>query len=172
VRDGHYVGWSHVFYLTTLDAAGTPTNAKVKTLVDIFTGGPGAAGAGVDSIATLAARGLVPSCAMTVSRSTEGGSLSTYVPPDPCGCAFEATVGKAPATCVACTTDAQCTAGRCLRGFCEAADGRTSLGDCAAPGADYASFINSACTASRLTSPKEPMPQVQKDNGGTLPPLP
>jgi len=171
VRDGHYVGWSHVFYMTTVDAQGAPTNAKVKALVDIFNGGPGAAGAGIDSIALLAGKGLVPSCAMTVTRYTEGGNLSPIVPPEPCGCAYEATVGKAPAACVTCTTDAQCTNARCLRGFCESADGRTSLGDCAAPGADYASIINSTCTG-RLVNPREPIPQVQQANGGTLPALP
>ena len=171
IRDGHYVAWSHVFYMTSVDASGTPTNAKVKTLIDVFTGGPGAASTGIDSIALLAGKGLVPSCAMTVTRSTEGGNLSAFTPADPCGCAFEATVGKAPVACAACTADTQCTKARCLRGFCESADGRTSLGDCVAPGADYASIINSACTG-RLASPKEPMPQLQQANGGTLPALP
>lgn len=171
VRDGHYLGWSHVFYLTRVDAAGTPTDPRVKTLVDIFNGGPGAASTGIDSVALVAGKGLVPSCAMTVTRSSEGGAVATRAPSDPCGCAFEASVGKAPAACLACTSDAQCSVGRCSHGYCEAPDGRTSLADCAAPGPDLAGIMNSACTG-RLASAKEPMPLLQQENGGTLPALP
>jgi hypothetical protein len=171
VRDGHYVAWSHVFYLTKVDGTGTPSNARVKTLVDIFTGGPGAASVGIDTIALAASKGLVPICAMTVQRATEGGDLATVAPADPCGCAYEAAVGHAPAACVACPADTQCTGGRCLHGYCEAADGRTSLADCTAPGTGYAGIINSTCTG-RFTSAKRPMPALQQANGGTLPPLP
>ena len=76
VRDGHYVAWSHVFYLTAVDATGTPTNSNVKLLADVFTGGPGATSVGIDSISLLAGFGLTPNCAMTVSRTSEGGALS------------------------------------------------------------------------------------------------
>jgi hypothetical protein len=171
VRDGHYVAWSHVFYMTTVDGAGVPTKPRVKTLVDVFTGGPGATAVGIDTIALAAGKGLVPICAMTVQRSAEGGDLSTIAPTDPCGCAYESTVGQAPAACVACTSDSGCTGARCLHGYCEAADGRTSLLDCSAPGAGYAGIINSTCTG-RFSSAKRPMPAKQQANGGTLPPLP
>jgi hypothetical protein len=169
VRDGHYAGWSHVFYLASVDASGTPTKARVKTIVDAFTGGPGAAAMGVNTVALAANSGLVPACAMTVQRSKEGGPLSVATPATPCGCAFEAAVGATPAACVTCTSDATCAAGTpCSYGYCEAADGRTSLGDCAAPGSD---IPNSACTG-RTTSPKRPMPALQQQYGGVLPPLP
>jgi hypothetical protein len=171
VRDGHYVAWSHVFYMTTVDGAGVPTNPRAKTLVDVFTGGPGASAVGIDTIALTSSYGLVPTCAMTVERTTEGGDLSVLAPSNPCGCAYEAAVGLAPAACVACTSDGGCTGARCLHGYCEAADGRTSLSDCSAPGADYPGIINSACTG-RFTSPKLPMPALEQANGGTLPPLP
>jgi hypothetical protein len=173
VRDGHYFPWSHVFYLTPVDAAGTPTKPRVRPIVDAFTGGPGAAAVGINTIALAASNGLIPTCAMTVQRSAEAGELSTYAPPSPCGCAFEAAVGKAPAACVACTSDSVCTGGtHCSYGYCEAADGRTSLADCAAPTAgNPSSIINSACSG-RLLSPKRPMPRKQIDNGGVLPPLP
>jgi hypothetical protein len=172
VRDGHYVSWSHVFYMTTVDAAGAPSKARVKTLVDVFTGGPGATAAGIDTVALAASNGLVPICAMTVQRSIEGGPLSALAPASPCGCAYEASVGKAPAACATCTADSTCTGGaRCSYGYCETADGRTSMADCTAPGADYASVINAQCTG-RTTSPKRPVPTLQTQNGGTLPPLP
>ena len=171
VRDGHYVAWSHVFYLTAVDATGTPTNSNVKLLADVFTGGPGATSVGIDSISLLAGFGLTPNCAMTVSRTSEGGALSLSPPAGPCGCAFEAAVGQAPPACTACTTNAECAAGSCSNGFCESADGRTSLADCTAPGADNASITNAACSG-RLTSPKAPMPALEQANGGTLPTLP
>ncbi len=171
VRDGHYVVSSHVFYLLPVDTAGTATNARVKSLVELFTGGPGAVSAGVDPISLVARNGLVPDCAMTVQRPSEGADLTPYAPADVCGCAFEAAVGKAPASCIACTTDSQCTGARCMHGYCESADGRTSLSDCAAPSADYASILNNSCTG-RSTSPKRPVPKLQQANGGNLPPLP
>jgi hypothetical protein len=171
VRDGHYVASTHVYYLMAADALGTPSNPRAKALVDLFTDGPGAASAGIDSIALVANNGLVPDCAMTVRRPAEGADLSSFAPSDLCGCAFEAAVAKAPPACVACTADGECVGARCMHGYCEAADGRTSLSDCSPPGADYASILNSPCEG-RFTSPKRPMPKLQQDNGGTLPPLP
>ena len=173
VRDGHYISWSHVFYMTSVDATGTPTKPRVKTIVDALTGGPGAAAVGINSIALAAANGLVPTCAMTVQRSAEAGDQSAYVPPSPCGCAYEAAVGKAPASCLSCTSSTTCPTGtQCSNSYCEAADGRTSLADCSPPAAaDPVSIINSPCTG-RFTSPKRPLPQLQIDNGGVLPPLP
>lgn len=171
VRDGHYVVSSHVFYLLPVDSAGAAKNARVRSLVELFTGGQGAVSAGVDPISLVAKNGLVPDCAMTVQRPTEGADFAPYAPTDLCGCAFEAAVGKAPAACIACTSDSQCTGARCLHGYCEAADGRTSLSDCVAPGADHASIINATCSG-RHTSAKRPVPKLQQANGGNLPPLP
>src|SRR5262249_28089830 len=130
VRDGHYLGWSHVFYLTNVDAGGAPTSARAGRVIDILTGAPGAAApTGIDPLTRVAGKGLVPQCAMTVQRSLEGGPLTAYQPPAPCGCFYESTVsGTAPATCVACSAAAPCAAGTtCRHGFCEAADGRTAL---------------------------------------------
>lgn len=171
VRDGHYVASTHVFYLMPVDILGARTNPRAKRLVDLFTDGPGAASAGIDSVALVANNGLVPSCAMTVQRRTEGADLEPYAPVDLCGCAFEAAVGSAPTACVPCASDTDCVGARCMHGYCEAADGRTSLGDCSPPGADYTSILNSPCSG-RFASPKRPMPGKQIDNGGVLPPLP
>jgi hypothetical protein len=68
--------------------------------------------------------GLIPQCAMKVTRSTDGGDLSPYTPPAPCGCyyASQVPVGKAaPTGCAACTTSAECSdgGGTCNHGFCE-----------------------------------------------------
>jgi hypothetical protein len=174
VRDGHYLGWSHVFYLTGVDTGGAPTSAVAERIIDILTGAPTAAApTGLDPLTLVAGKGLVPLCAMNVQRNAEGGPVATNTPAEPCGCAYEAAVGTAPVSCTACSTTAPCaTAGQvCRHGFCEAADGRTSLADCATPPANDAAIPNLACTA-RTVAPKRPLPQKQVDNGGTLPPLP
>jgi len=173
VRDGHYPGWSHVFYLTAASGDGTPTDARAARVIDILTGTPTAATpAGVDPLALVASKGLVPSCAMNVQRSNEGGALTLYQPPDPCGCFYESVVATAPASCLACTDAAACGADqRCLHGFCESADGRTALADCPTAPATGADIPNNPCSG-RTMAPPRPQPQRQIDNGGALPPLP
>lgn len=155
VRDGHYAGWAHVIYLTKVTAAdgGAPAavNANAKLMIDILTDTANpAVPAGLDPVAVVSQKGLVPLCAMTVTRSMEGGNLSLSAPADPCGCYYESLVGKAPASCVACSAAAPCAAGTtCRHGYCEADTGRTSLADCSEPpaGATHAQIINSTCTA-------------------------
>ncbi len=155
VREGHYPAWSHVIYLTKVAAidggAAQPVNANAKLFIDILTdaANPGVP-AGLDPVALVANKGLVPLCAMTVTRSAEGGNLSPFAPPDPCGCSYESKVGTAPASCVTCAATTPCAAGTtCRHGFCETDDGRTSLADCSAlpTNATHAQIINNACTA-------------------------
>jgi hypothetical protein len=174
VRDGHYLGWSHVFYLTSVDATGAATDARAGRVIDIFTGAVTAASPpGLDPLTLVSAKGLVPLCAMTVERAAEGGPLSTSAPIDPCGCFYESSVGTAPTSCVACgaTAPACATGLTCRHGFCEGADGRTSIADCAAAPATSADIPNNACTG-RTMAASLPKPQAEIDNGGTLPPLP
>jgi hypothetical protein len=172
VRDGHYLGWSHVFYLTAADAAGAPTDARAARVIDILTLAPAAASpTGLDPLALVAGKGLVPICAMNVQRGVEGGPLSVYQSSEPCGCSYENAVGTAPASCVACSGTAPCATGQsCQRGFCEAPDGRTPLADCATAPATDADIPNNPCSG-RTIAPQRPLPQRQIDNGGTLPPL-
>jgi hypothetical protein len=155
VREGHYAAWAHVFYLTKVASSvdggvAQPVNANAKLLIDILTDAPNAGiPSGLDPVALVANKGLVPLCAMTVTRSTEGGNLSLFAHPDPCGCYYESKVGTAPASCVACSAASPCAAGTCRHGFCEADNGRTSLSDCSAlpTGASHAQIINNTCTA-------------------------
>jgi hypothetical protein len=173
VRDGHYLGWSHVFYLTPVDGGGAPTDARASRVIDILTTAPGAAApAGLDPLVLVAGKGLVPQCAMNVQRASEGGPLSAYTAPSPCGCFYESAVGTAPASCVSCAGGTACAAGQqCRNGFCEASDGRTAIADCAAAPATDADIPNNPCTG-RTKAPLLPLPQKEIDNGGTLPPLP
>jgi hypothetical protein len=155
LREGHYAAWSHVFYLTSVAAvdggAAQPVNANAKLFIDILTNTVNPSiPAGLDPVALVAQKGLVPLCAMTVNRSVEGGALSLFSPPDPCGCYYESKVGTPPASCIACTTSGSCASGTtCHHGFCEADDGRTSLSDCSAlpAGATNAQILNNTCTA-------------------------
>jgi hypothetical protein len=156
VREGHYVAWAHVFYMTkvsTTDAgASVPVNANAKLFIDILTNTANPTiPSTLDPVALVAQKGLVPLCAMTVTRSAEGGPLSLFAPPDPCGCYYESTLatGTLPASCTACTASTTCAAGTtCRHGFCEADDGRTSLSDCAAlpSTASHPQIINNTCT--------------------------
>jgi hypothetical protein len=173
VRDGHYLGWSHVIYLTVVDANSIPTDVRAARVVDLLTGSPTVTlPAGLDPLALIAGKGLVPICAMNVERDAEGGPLTTYQSADPCGCAYEAAVGTAPGSCVTCTSAANCTGAQtCRHGYCEAADGRTALSDCATAPVNDAAIINNPCTA-RAVAPARPQPVLQMQNGGMLPPLP
>jgi hypothetical protein len=76
-----------------------------------------------DLIATEAGLGVVPDCAMRVSRDTEVGPLSSYMPPKSCECKFvSAATGVAePTGCTPCISNDDCTAAApsCNYGFCE-----------------------------------------------------
>lgn len=120
LRDGHYTIWSPTVYLAPLDATGAFINPRAEYVVDLITNKPATPTPDFDPLATVISVGLVPDCAMKVTRSAEGGDLSLYSPAAPCGCYFESKVGTAPASCVACTSDATCNGGRCRYGFCEA----------------------------------------------------
>jgi hypothetical protein len=99
---------------------GNLLNARAQYVVDLITNKPATPTPDFDPLATAISVGLVPDCAMKVTRSVEGGDLSLYSPAAPCGCFFESQVGAAPASCSACTSDATCNGGKCRFGFCEA----------------------------------------------------
>lgn len=120
VRDGHYVIWSPTVYLAPVDAQGNVTNARAKYLIDMILSTTVSPAPDFDPLSTVIARGLVPDCAMKVTRSFEGGDLSLYTPAEPCGCFYESEVGGAPATCTTCNGDADCGGGKCRHGYCEA----------------------------------------------------
>jgi hypothetical protein len=120
IRDGHYTVWSPTVYLTKVDGGGVPTNARAKYLLDLILGNVVAPDPGFDSLSVVISKGLVPICAMKVTRSFEGGPLSLYDPAEPCHCYFESQVGTAPASCTVCTDDGPCGSGKCRHGYCEA----------------------------------------------------
>lgn len=119
VRDGHYTIWSPTVYLGAVDAQGNPTNSKVKYVVDMILSKTVSPAPDFDPLDVVISKGLVPDCAMKVTRTFEGGDLSLYNPAEPCGCFYESRVGKASANCTICTADGDCNGGKCRRGYCE-----------------------------------------------------
>jgi hypothetical protein len=106
VRDGHYAIWGPV-HVYTLQSS---TNPNVSTVVNLFTGFT-AAGT-LDVIAAEAQNGLIPQCAMRVTRTTEMGPLSVNTSNSaPCSCYYELNVTNAvkPSPCQKCTKTADCT---------------------------------------------------------------
>lgn len=135
VRDGHYVPWSYTEYLTYVDEDGNPTNGNVQRILDIVSGaevvrlrsGEGATQSfDVDALEVIAGNGLIPDCAMGVTRSSDGGDLSLYAPEAPCNCFFETVqdpeIAEDPTwqeQCKTCDEQTPCDSGTCNRGYCE-----------------------------------------------------
>jgi len=118
VRDGHYFPWAPTIYITSTDVGGQPSIANAKLLIDLVQGKRTLAD--VDGLASVVAKGLIPQCAMKVSRLFDGGDFSLYTPPEPCGCFFDATVPSGSTACAKCANDGTCGGGKCRHGYCEA----------------------------------------------------
>lgn len=118
VRDGHYQVWGPL-HLYTHTANGKAINADAQKVIDALTM---AVDPGFDLVQVEAKNGVIPECAMHVSRTKEIGALSSYQPDESCECKFlkEAT-GAAPAECKTCDAPGDCPHSRpaCNFGFCE-----------------------------------------------------
>jgi hypothetical protein len=177
VRDGHYTLWSPTVYITKVDASNVPVKPEIKYFIDLVLGKPSAtppAGATVfDALADVVKVGLIPDCAMNVTRGEDGGNLSPYTPAASCTCFYLSKITGAsgtPAGCAACTVGADCSGGKsCNHGYCEPsgvsaggiADGTCYVG---AP-TTHAQIIN-ACSASAGVKKNVVLPSA------TLTPLP
>src|SRR5262249_30994214 len=94
VRDGHYVNWGYLHMITRVDAGGA-MNANAKRLVDWVTGNTGATGTPSpfgDITDIIIQAKMVPTCAMKVTRASEGGAISPLAPASDCSAKFEAAV--------------------------------------------------------------------------------
>jgi hypothetical protein len=125
VRTGHYMIQGPLHFFTALSAAGQPSVSAGQVL-DWLTGKKPIDPTDVNNtsyVTTVATLGDVPQCAMKVQIDKDGGLFSPYTPPVSCGCFFEKAVAQsatAPAGCVACKADTDCTGGkRCQTGYCE-----------------------------------------------------
>jgi hypothetical protein len=123
VRDGHYPVWGPLHFFAAA-ANGVPTSPAALAFLSVVTGNVNTETISEELLNAYIESSLVPTCAMSVQRTTELGSLSGYSPHGQCGCYFELhATGKAPAECVTCTTSQDCTDTArpyCSHGFCEA----------------------------------------------------
>ncbi len=164
VRDGHYTLWSPTVYIAPVNSANVITKPAVKYLVDLVLGDPAATppkgGSTFDSLADVVKVGLIPDCAMQVSRTTDGGDLTPFTPDESCTCYYLSKVPGAigtPAGCTACTSNAQCGAGSCKHGFCEPgtvqSPGASFSGCFAGTPSNHEQLINACTTAQAVIKP-------------------
>jgi ABC-type phosphate transport system substrate-binding protein len=119
VRDGHYTVWGplHMFAKTT---DGNVSSANAKKVIDALAGSD--VPEGLDLIQLEAKSGVVPACAMHVTRTKDGGELASFAPEKACGCKFEKeATGATPDGCKACDKNEDCPseAPACNYNFCE-----------------------------------------------------
>jgi hypothetical protein len=118
VRDGHYTPAGPVhFYAHATN--GKSTNADVQKVLDALTG---VGDPGFDLIHVEEKAGVVPDCAMRVSRTEDGGALASYMPAQSCECKWLSEAGVTlPDSCVSCNSDSDChsAAPKCHFGYCE-----------------------------------------------------
>jgi hypothetical protein len=90
------------------DAGTSLTDAQIGSIIDVI---------------SAPAAGVVPTCAMKVSRTSEVGPEASFSPPAACGCRFQvAATGAVPTGCTACTASTSCSGSTpvCRFGYCEA----------------------------------------------------
>ncbi len=122
VRDGHYPVWGPLHLLLKVDHSGNPVNpANRQAITDIigYLSGTKLLPNGSKLLDVYAQNGLVPECAMHVSRTKDGGNIIPYTPENPCSCLFDATTTGA-TSCKKCSVQGDCSAGQsCSQGYCE-----------------------------------------------------
>jgi len=122
VRDGHYELWAP-FHFYTRGANGRTQDAFVAEIVSYLTGSKPLPNRNTDFITTLKQAGLVPLCAMHVTRTREGARMTPFQPAPSCSCYYESSPpgGLVPESCKACSNGAECpnSAPNCNFGFCE-----------------------------------------------------
>jgi len=119
VRDGHYPIWGPLHLLTRTEG-GNITKDSVKKVIGYLSGSEEAKS--FDLIALEAKSGVVPLCAMHVTKTKDGGELASFQPEKSCACKFEKeAVGTAPSACKSCEKDSDCPASApaCNHNFCE-----------------------------------------------------
>jgi hypothetical protein len=124
IREGRYALQGALRLIAPVDASGAPTNLQVKHIIDWFQENPvqdPALQLPFDVNEIYALRGVVPQCAMKVTKDPDTLSFRHYKPPQPCHCSFEfLATGKT--GCVPCAgVDAgTCQPGQsCSHGYCE-----------------------------------------------------
>jgi len=117
VRDGHYTVWSPTVWMNKIDPSShQPVTPDTQYVIDMIAGKEVTPAANFDANVIVANVGLVPDCAMRVTRSFDGGPLSLYKPSESCTCKFESIVDTT--SCESCSSGT-CATGTCRSGYCE-----------------------------------------------------
>ena len=117
VRDGHYTVWSPTVWMYNVDGSNNPVKADAKYVVDLISAHPVVSPPSFDVTTIIARVGLVPDCAMRVTRDFDGGPLRLYKPAVSCTCKYLADVDVSP--CDTCDAQHACATGVCRNGYCE-----------------------------------------------------
>jgi hypothetical protein len=118
VRDGHYAVWSPTVWMNKVDPTShQPVKPDAQYVIDMIAGKQVTPAPNFDPNVTVARVGLVPDCAMRVTRSFDGGPFSLYKPAESCTCKFESIVDAS--GCATCDANNPCASGVCRAGYCE-----------------------------------------------------
>jgi hypothetical protein len=105
-RDGHYPLWGPSHFYARIDSqTQLPLKAGVSQFIDGLSGVIPLPG--LDLVAEYASKGLVPLCAMHVSRSDDGGDYAPYKAPKTCNCYFDL-VATGATSCQKCQQSSDC----------------------------------------------------------------
>jgi hypothetical protein len=116
VRDGHYTVWSPTIWIDNIDAGGNPTKPDTRYVINLIAGHDVTPPPNFDANEVVARVGLVPLCAMHVTREFEGGPLTGFQSDTSCTCKFESIVDAT--SCDLCSDT--CSGGKvCRGGYCE-----------------------------------------------------
>jgi hypothetical protein len=115
VRDGHYSVWSPTIYMAK-GSAGVPTNPAAAYVINLIAGRAAAPAPMFDPVSLIVGAGIIPDCAMQVTRDQEGGKLRLYQPAESCTCRYEK-LATGTTSCQTCTDT--CATGTCRAGLCE-----------------------------------------------------
>ena len=119
VRDGHYVAWGPEHFFVTVDSMGAPVSPAAAKFLGATFGTMYQSN--FDYVNLESRAGVIPQCAMQVTRNADGGPILPKTDnTDPCGCFYEK-VRTGLTSCTACPNgNADCTGGKtCHHGYCE-----------------------------------------------------
>jgi hypothetical protein len=125
IREGRYTLQGTLRLVAAVDSNGVPIPDAAKHVVDWFQGNPvqdPTLQLPFDINEIYAQRGVVPQCAMKVTRDGDMPVFSHYSPPQPCHCSFQvlATGKTCIPGCTACADSSTCPTGKiCSHGYCE-----------------------------------------------------
>jgi hypothetical protein len=124
LREGRYYLWGPQHFFLRTNESGAPLEELAGKLSEYFTGKRALPGSKA-FLDLVIETGLVPQCAMHVTRSDDMGPLSSFQPDEPCGCYFDEKKGFDHG-CKACSAsdgekDSACPAEApvCRHKFCE-----------------------------------------------------